>query len=369
MKTPHKPVRNLIRQSDAETNLLVLLFSFAGTISITRLFLYLTRYPQIGGSELHVAHVLWGGFLFFIATILPILYSNRRIYTVEAILAGIGAGLFFDEIGKFITRNNDYFYPPAAPIIYLIFLITVLVYILVHKHPRTDIRTNFYYILSDLEEVIDQDLSPEELESIKSRLNSIVQNNTDPNLKFLAQSLSSFLNNKDLVLVPEQPGLLQRIKQKLEKIEGYLLDRKRLRLILISGMITWSAWQLTLPVKFVANLDTKAMEKLLQFLIEGRIIRGELTYRLFIGQLGLRFAATLLVLMAAIFLIIKMEKHAVIAGYVGLLISITIVNLFDFYFDQFSTIIDAGVQLILLIGLIRYRDRFVRILNPKIKRG
>ncbi len=39
--------------------------------------------PELGGHGLHIAHLLWGGF-------------------------------FIDELGKFITQDNDYFFKPAA---------------------------------------------------------------------------------------------------------------------------------------------------------------------------------------------------------------------------------------------------------------
>jgi len=41
-----------------------------------------------------------------------------------------------------------------------------------------------------------------------------------------------------------------------------------------------------------------------------------------------------------------------------LLLFLTVVNLLEFYFEQFSTIVPATVQLVLLLLLIRYRRRF-----------
>jgi len=73
--------------------------------------------------------VLWGGLILFIAALLPLLFTNQWIYTTSAVLSGLGVGLFMDEVGKFITQTNDYFYPPAAPIIYAFFLLVVLIYV------------------------------------------------------------------------------------------------------------------------------------------------------------------------------------------------------------------------------------------------
>src|SRR5258707_11992323 len=120
-KTSIRP-SNSVHHWKAERYVRILMVSFASAVVVTRLFLTLTGFPKIGGGELHIAHLLWGGLLLFIASILAILLANRWVYVTSALLSGIGVGLFIDEVGKFITQNNDYFYPLAIPIIYAFFL-------------------------------------------------------------------------------------------------------------------------------------------------------------------------------------------------------------------------------------------------------
>lgn len=99
-------------------------FVIAGvtTILVTRGFLSLTGYPQLGNDSLHIAHVLWGGLVLVLAFLL-LLLASRPNYLLIALLGGIGFGLFIDEVGKFVTQDNDYFYKPAVAIMYIIFLL------------------------------------------------------------------------------------------------------------------------------------------------------------------------------------------------------------------------------------------------------
>lgn len=91
------------------------------TVLVVRGGLYLTGFPAIGGDSLHIAHVLWGG-LFLVVAFLILLLGRKPNKLLTAVLGGIGFGLFIDEIGKFITKDNDYFYRPAFVLMYLSFL-------------------------------------------------------------------------------------------------------------------------------------------------------------------------------------------------------------------------------------------------------
>jgi hypothetical protein len=83
-------------------------------------------YPSIGGRHLHIAHMLWGGLLMVVALLLTLGFVGRGVRHIAAGVGGIGFGTFIDELGKFVTRNNDYFYAPTVALIYALF---VLLYI------------------------------------------------------------------------------------------------------------------------------------------------------------------------------------------------------------------------------------------------
>ena len=61
MQSPVRHIRNPVKREDAEQYLVITLLGFAASVILIRLFLELTGYPQVGSSELHIAHVLWGG--------------------------------------------------------------------------------------------------------------------------------------------------------------------------------------------------------------------------------------------------------------------------------------------------------------------
>jgi hypothetical protein len=97
-------------------------------VLLTRLYLSLTGYPRVGAGPLHIAHLLWGGLLMLAALVLALAFLGKRAKRVAALLGGLGFGLFVDEIGKFVTSDNDYFFQPAIALIYILFIVMFLAF-------------------------------------------------------------------------------------------------------------------------------------------------------------------------------------------------------------------------------------------------
>lgn len=353
--------RSLVQRRLARDYLLVTLISFAVSVAGTRLFLELTGYPQLGSGELHIAHVLWGGIILFIAALFALIYINEWVLLLSAVLAGIGMGLFIDEVGKFITQSNDYFHPSAAPIVYVFFLLTVLVFAIIRQRKAHTSREEMYGILERFKEVLDQDLSQDEYDSLVGNLNRVINRRKPPELVELAESLRRYLETNRQRVLPEQSNRFVRFRTWVFALEKKWLNQVRLKKILIIGLLVWAGWVLVSPVGYLLIFrDAAQLQVFLDQLITNRLVRNASGLNWFEARVLLEGSMGVLSLAAAFFLAVRSERVGVWLGITALLISMTVVNLLVFYFDQFSTIVLATYEFVLMMLIIRYQRRFLR---------
>ncbi len=186
-------------------------FFVAAVVSILliRSFLALTDYPQLGPGGLHIAHMLYGGAFMLAALILALSSLGHRSLSITAILGGIGFGFFIDELGKFLTSDNNYFFKPTSVIIYLIF---VGLFFLFRKFSRERSYTPLEYTINAialLEEIILKDLDGDEHMKLQKFLNAADQ--SDPVVQQLRQVVK---------VIPESAIIGHRRLDKLRRTTG-----------------------------------------------------------------------------------------------------------------------------------------------------
>lgn len=140
-----------IRDPHASSLTEIWIVSAVVTILAIRLYLHLTGYPQVGGETLHIAHMLWGGLGMVIGFGMLTLFAHYVWKPVAAVVAGAGFGAFIDELGKFITKDNDYFYQPTIALIYAIFIVLLLASRVIDRRREPTAADHLYFAVQGIQ--------------------------------------------------------------------------------------------------------------------------------------------------------------------------------------------------------------------------
>lgn len=114
--------QTLTRNIDGGRLLESFLVAAVSALLAIRFYLEATGFPQVGGGGLHIAHLLWGGLGMLVALVMLLAFLGRGAQHAAALIGGAGFGAFIDELGKFITSDNNYFFRPTIALIYVIFI-------------------------------------------------------------------------------------------------------------------------------------------------------------------------------------------------------------------------------------------------------
>ena len=323
--------RFLVRNIEAERLLEDFLVSAIASVLVIRLYLQITGFPTIGTGGIHIAHMLWGGLLMLVAIVLMLTFMGKYVHQISAIIGGIGFGAFIDELGKFITQNNDYFFQPAIALIYVVF---IALYISFEILKRRDKLTEQEYIVNALEmakEAAHKDLDTGEKQRALKLLAKCNQKDS-----FVA-SIKSMLEKIDSIPEPK-PNMISLATRHLHNSYLSLIKREWFIKVVI--------------VFFVIHTGVSVIGSLLNITSPFFISKW--------GELVSAMAAGGFVLLGGILIKRSRIKAYQMFKY-ALLISIFLTQFFRFYSEQLSAVVGLFVNIIVLVTLQYMIDEEDRI--------
>lgn len=319
--------------------------SAVSSILAVRLYLHLLDYPSIGGARYHIAHVLWGGICMALALVLSLTYLGGRIQQWVAVLGGVGFGVFIDETGKFITRDNNYFFRPTVGIIYAIF---VLLYLTISFVTRERKLTKVEYqmnALRSIEEAVRQDMDIHE-RAIARRL-LVKANPDDP----VTQTLLKTLREMPLVSTTKRKGKLHTLRIKIAAWYDNLWSSKQ-----SSAMVRWFFVLETLVYVFaVLGALYTNVDDVRDFLAG----TADYGHSLIIGQFVSTVIAALCVLLGLGYLA-KSRLRALEWFRRATLLNLLLTQFFLFSRVEFAALPGFGFSLVLLLVLNVALDHEIR---------
>jgi uncharacterized membrane protein len=221
---------------NADAALLLESFFIAAVVSFLaiRAFLAVTGYPQLGASGIHIAHLLWGGLLMLAALMLLLAYLDRSAQHVAAVVAGLGFGTFVDEIGKFVTADNDYFFRPAVAVIYVTFVATFLTTRTLIGHRTLRPNEALANALALLESTLDRPIEPDD----RARIHRLLRQ-ADPESE-LTVLLRRYVSG--LPGIPDTESPIERIRRGLGDAYRAVMANPWSERALVVGVIAYTAF-------------------------------------------------------------------------------------------------------------------------------
>lgn len=342
-----KRTRRGVRNADFGGLQETFLVSAVVTILVIRTQLWATNYPQLGGKGLHIAHLLWGGIFMVIAIGMLLTYLGRRVRQLAAVSGGVGFGFFIDEVGKFITSDNNYFFKPAAAIIYIIFIALFLLNRRMRSQRRFSSLEHLCNALDLVGEAARHDLDAHEKHRALEQLSNV--DPRDP----VAVAIRRLLEQMEAA-PPRRPSFPIRYMQSVRHRYFRLVEEPGFRRFIGLVFGVWAVLSL--------------LETLL--LAIGAADHGGIAYRL--DHLSVTEIASVAVgvISAALVMvgIYRLARGTRLAAYrvfgLALLVQIYVGQVFAFVDSQFTAVFALGVDILLLIT-IRYMVRRERQLERR----
>lgn len=333
----------LIRNFGIGFYLEIFLVAAVAAILSIRLFLRLTGYPQLGGNGLHIAHVLWGGLLMLSSIIILLSFLGKAAEMLGATIGGTGFGMFIDEVGKFVTSDNDYFFRPSVAIMYVIFILLFITGRALQSRGRYSKDEYLLNALHEMEEVALDHLDEEEKKRALVYLERSEPSN--PLVAALKDSLSR-ANLSELA----RPGLVARLKLLVRNFYRRIVRLNWFSRALVAFFTGQLIFKLIYVFVLIFFVGLKR-EQILNYHIIGRVA-GQMRHLNAFDWAGISFS-----LLSGFFVLCgvwSLRRSRLFAYRMferSILVSIFLSQVFAFYKEEFSALAGLLFNIVILLAL------------------
>ncbi len=307
------------------------LVSAVATILLVRLYLQLTGYPQVGGATLHIAHMLWGALAMVISFGMLLIMASAVWKPTAAIIGGFGFGLFIDELGKFITQDNDYFYRPAIALIYAVLVVLFLITRTIDRYDKITPGDRMLYAAQCIDQLVIGRLDEEGREAGLRHLEK--SGNTSP----LARKMREILEDADVAPSASRSRLLDW-RDRASRVYWRLVGKRWLWRLVVFGFVIQ-------VINFLGSLALAVADD-----------RFDVSDGLSFSEVGALFSGFVAGGLAAYGLVMIARKHR-LRGLRALANSTLVTLLFGQFFafaaNQFAALGSLTLQLVIL-GVLRF---------------
>jgi hypothetical protein len=268
-------------------------------------------------------------------------FLSRRIEWWAALFGGIGFGTFIDEVGKFVTQDNDYFFQPAVAIMYVIF---ILIYMAVHTIQSGWVYTKKEYLVNAVDSLKDLALRDLDEEEKKKAMGYLYRSNPlDPivistkNLLLNAQAASD-----------REPGVYARLKLYLNKLYLMVIEKRAFTLTVIIVFLLNLVVSTSVVIFYIFFLGL-GWERILNSSIFSHIAKRFNNISFVDGAEILSSLASGIFVFIGIYYIRKSRLKAYQMFERSILISIFLTQVFIFYKEQFAALIGLSINILFLL--------------------
>ena len=337
---------NFVKRDDAgELVLTTMVWAIFSLIS-ARIYLKLTGYPQIGRGIWNISHALFGGLIMTIGMMISLTFRGKGTKKVAAGVFGFGLGWFVD---------NNYFFRPAVLIIYIFFILMLLIYRILERSQIKDNDSLYQSVLDQLREIEDDSLP----KSAK---------------KTMIKKLQKIIGSKDEKYQPMVTRLLLMIKKmkvkKDKKAGGAVVWTKGIfrvtyDKILKRKLVVWGLWGYSIYYSVGRMWDmvmigtSKQKMMMIQKFYDDYNFFGKSDVYMIVFEMIFEVVASALFLVGARYFWSNKRLRGIRFFKYGLYVSIFLVSIFRFYFEQLGGLYEVIISIILLGMVDQYQKELL----------